>query len=969
MRKKYLSALLFGALLFASAGTFTSCKDYDDDINGLREDVTSLQNAVTTLQNAVESGKYVTAVSGDGNVITFTFTDGTTQQVTVETAAQEAQTVTIGEDGEVIINGEGTGYYTTKTPTEAEVEVGLVKKGANGTWEVLGEDGEYTGLVKKGANGTWEVLGEDGEYTDTKIPVSGVTVSGSEAEGYTFTIVNANGESQTVELPTAASAITELTLGGNTLVDNTESTNATVSANTTNFYVSEEEFNWNNQTGETGLNAASGWKGNKTIPNNGDWIFASPSKVDLRIDPVTVPAENIKFYLTNTNNDDLNPVVLTATGDPEGSDPMNSSQANGRAAVSGNGLWVLSMENQVVAKANESIYWAAIDNAATNGYVHAVNANHAFRSKYEIEVQTSQPEDLTGLEIKGVETNPYTITIGTTGNTNMGTPTLTDDVTFKVGTAYEVKGVQASALYDMYLTADDSDVKVYQLTFDQDKHTFTIGKNPDVSTVPAHFDLIVYTVANDGTVEKTTITIQINTEISTPAEYSLIEHNVNVSDDANHFGIDLAIMKNALGSNLDQWTQNVDLTATNVDYEWSEYEDRGFAPLSTINGITAKVVSELDDNSETSNITTDRNNANYIQVDVNNSSVNGLKLDKTYYIRVTFNNSSSQILSQITVPVEFHAPALSDLFTIKEGYQEEGSEVINAYFYQIAGVTADGINFTTTSTQVYLDRFFSEYVPLANIDFASGNVGETGHDGAWLFDLNNATSAGHFGHATDAAFGHMTLNFDATNTGIKADGTTQNGYGETVTINATKSYFNTDKAATAGWLYTEDGADKYSFQIRLMSPIAEGKVVPVEGSAITIDGNDLATGASITNEMIEGRTYNNVRYSIVPDDNSTRATNTSIKIYETAGVNTVAATDYKDPQIQTILPATDKDNYLQSVEVWSAYTLNREEIPGELKIKSSSISRDMTIQLPIIVTDAWDVVTEQEVPVSIKFNN
>ena len=25
MRKKYLSALLFGALLFASAGTFTSC--------------------------------------------------------------------------------------------------------------------------------------------------------------------------------------------------------------------------------------------------------------------------------------------------------------------------------------------------------------------------------------------------------------------------------------------------------------------------------------------------------------------------------------------------------------------------------------------------------------------------------------------------------------------------------------------------------------------------------------------------------------------------------------------------------------------------------------------------------------------------------------------------------------------------------------------------------------------------------
>ena len=42
MRKKYLSALLFGALLFASAGTFTSCKDYDDDIKNLQEQVDKL---------------------------------------------------------------------------------------------------------------------------------------------------------------------------------------------------------------------------------------------------------------------------------------------------------------------------------------------------------------------------------------------------------------------------------------------------------------------------------------------------------------------------------------------------------------------------------------------------------------------------------------------------------------------------------------------------------------------------------------------------------------------------------------------------------------------------------------------------------------------------------------------------------------------------------------------------------------
>ena len=33
MNKKYLSVALFGALMMVSTGVFTSCKDYDDDID------------------------------------------------------------------------------------------------------------------------------------------------------------------------------------------------------------------------------------------------------------------------------------------------------------------------------------------------------------------------------------------------------------------------------------------------------------------------------------------------------------------------------------------------------------------------------------------------------------------------------------------------------------------------------------------------------------------------------------------------------------------------------------------------------------------------------------------------------------------------------------------------------------------------------------------------------------------------
>ena len=39
MNKKFLSAILFGALMASSTGTFVSCKDYDDDIKDLQEEL------------------------------------------------------------------------------------------------------------------------------------------------------------------------------------------------------------------------------------------------------------------------------------------------------------------------------------------------------------------------------------------------------------------------------------------------------------------------------------------------------------------------------------------------------------------------------------------------------------------------------------------------------------------------------------------------------------------------------------------------------------------------------------------------------------------------------------------------------------------------------------------------------------------------------------------------------------------
>ena len=49
MNKKFLSAILFGALMVTSTGTFVSCKDYDDDIENLQAQIDENAKAIDRL--------------------------------------------------------------------------------------------------------------------------------------------------------------------------------------------------------------------------------------------------------------------------------------------------------------------------------------------------------------------------------------------------------------------------------------------------------------------------------------------------------------------------------------------------------------------------------------------------------------------------------------------------------------------------------------------------------------------------------------------------------------------------------------------------------------------------------------------------------------------------------------------------------------------------------------------------------
>lgn len=73
----------------------------------------------------------------------------------------------------------------------------------------------------------------------------------------------------------------------------------------------------------------------------------------------------------------------------------------------------------------------------------------------------------------------------------------------------------------------------------------------------------------------------------------------------------------------------------------------------------------------------------------------------------------------------------------------------------------------------------------------------------------------------------------------------------------------TTATATAGWKYAgNDG--KYTFKIKVMSPIFEGTVTAIN-NVFEIPATDIVNGYKMTNEDIEGATYNNIKYAVLPD--------------------------------------------------------------------------------------------------------
>lgn len=154
MNKKYLSVVLFGALLAASAGTFTSCKDYDDDISGLQKQIDDLNKIVKDIQSQINNGAILTDVTDVENGVKISLKkDGNPKEYTITNGTSGTNYIwEIGDDGY---------WYLNKKKTEYKA------KGDKGDPGTAGTAGKY--YVPNSATGCFDIYQDGKKVESTQI--------------------------------------------------------------------------------------------------------------------------------------------------------------------------------------------------------------------------------------------------------------------------------------------------------------------------------------------------------------------------------------------------------------------------------------------------------------------------------------------------------------------------------------------------------------------------------------------------------------------------------------------------------------------------------------------------------------------------------------------------------------------------------------------------------------------------------
>ena len=181
MKRKYFSALLMGALTIASVSTFTSCKDYDDDISSLQSQIDKLNEMVSKIQGQIDKGAILTGVSPVENGVKLTLSNGDSYTITNgKDGAKGADGAagapgTPGKDADIWKIGDDGYWYKNETKTDWKAVGTDGAAGAAGTAGTAGKDGKY--YVPNPQTGTFFVYGDgDKDAYDSGISYTSANV-------------------------------------------------------------------------------------------------------------------------------------------------------------------------------------------------------------------------------------------------------------------------------------------------------------------------------------------------------------------------------------------------------------------------------------------------------------------------------------------------------------------------------------------------------------------------------------------------------------------------------------------------------------------------------------------------------------------------------------------------------------------------------------------------------------------------
>ena len=613
MNKKFLSVILFSALMVGTTGTFTSCKDYDDDIDQINNELTEIKSSLSALQAKVDAGKYVTNVTKSGDGIVVTWNDGTSS--TIETIK--------GDKGD-----KGDKVTITIDPTSKNwmidgIDTGICAEGKDGagTSGTNGVDAKSPSISE--TTGNWVVYAWDSEKqeyvgTDTGVSAKGASAYVVDKGNYyelNVAVDKAGSAYTTVKLPKTPVVITEIEVLGQIIEK------ADGSAKLTAWGNAGIPYNFT-LVSKAQAKAWNDLDGSKKLKENQALSTLSNSDLLIRIAPAALDASEFSFKMVNSKLGEA-PMTL---GAPEAFNGLLTR------AVSGNGLW------KVAVSANEGETYK--DNAAYNAnftykgnpIAYALQEADGFATTYNLSFKYDNSIDLTA--------EPVSIN-------DEALATLPNTTPVTVGEMLTVEFDNPQNVYDAYIEIDEATQVRWGIT-DIEGLSFKVGKLADNITT-TYFPIIVHYVTLDGNIASTTYNIKPAKTLNgvTVLESQNIEISATAANNKKDYSL-TPMFEDLAGSALILWKADVEDEAITVYRVEStgDVVEAGLANAVTFDKSALKDITKLT-------------------LNVDAARTTAYKLDKSYYAKIDFKDANGEILNTVKVPFTLSIPALSK-FLVKE---------------------------------------------------------------------------------------------------------------------------------------------------------------------------------------------------------------------------------------------------------------------------------------------------------------